>query len=114
MLFRNEVLEGIRSGSVAVAFRRWQRPSVRAGGTLLTAAGQLGIGAVERVAPSQITEADARRAGYASRAALLQALDERSHGDVIPDRARRARARRAHRLARVVRAERPEADNRGR
>ena len=40
MLFRQTFLDGIGNRSVPLAFRRWRRPTVRAGGTLLTAAGQ--------------------------------------------------------------------------
>lgn len=82
MLFRSEVLEGISRGTITLAFRRWLRPSVRAGGTLLTARGQLEIGAVERVEPERISEADAVRAGHASRALLLAELDRRDAGDL--------------------------------
>src|SRR5262249_5675731 len=35
VLFRQETLDGIRRGSVTLAFRRWLRPSVKSGGTLL-------------------------------------------------------------------------------
>jgi hypothetical protein len=82
MLLRSEVLEGISRGTITLAFRRWLRPSVRAGGTLLTARGQLEIGAVERVEPEQISDADAVRAGYASRALLLAELARRDAGDL--------------------------------
>jgi hypothetical protein len=50
MIFRQRFLEGIRDGSVTLAFRRWRRPSVRAGGMLLTAVGQLEIVSVDEVA----------------------------------------------------------------
>lgn len=82
MLLRSEVLEGVARGTITLAFRRWLRPSVRAGGTLLTARGQLEIGAVERVSAEQISEADAVRAGYVSRALLLAELERRDAGDV--------------------------------
>jgi hypothetical protein len=82
MLLRSEVLAGISRGTITLAFRRWLRPSVRAGGTLLTARGQLEIGAVERVEPEQISDADAVRAGYASRALLLAELARRDAGDL--------------------------------
>jgi hypothetical protein len=82
VLFRSEVAKCIQSGAVTLAFRRWQRPSVRAGGSLLTAVGQLSIGAVERVDPARITEEEARRAGYTDRAVLLSELARRDDGDV--------------------------------
>jgi hypothetical protein len=82
MLLRSDVLEGIAQGSITLAFRRWVRPSVRAGGTLLTARGQLQIGAVERIAPEEISEADAARAGYATRELLLAELQRRDAGEL--------------------------------
>lgn len=82
MIFRQAILEGIRSGAVTLAFRRWHRPTVRAGGTLLTAVGQLGIGGVEPVTLDQISAADARRAGYDSRDVLLAELLRRGEGDL--------------------------------
>lgn len=63
MLFRKDILERIATGDVTVAFRRWKRPSVRAGGTLRTPIGVLAIDAVERVAEITVTEASAAGAG---------------------------------------------------
>lgn len=75
MLIRRNVLESIRAGRISLAFRRWKRPTVRAGGTLLTAVGVLQIEAVDAVDPAAITDADARAAGYPDRAALMAELD---------------------------------------
>jgi len=77
MLFKQHFLDGIAQGKVSLAFRRWRRPSVKTGGRLRTAVGELAIRVVEVFAESDITETDARRAGYPSRAALL---DELTHG----------------------------------
>lgn len=44
MLFKAKVLEKIGKGEVTLAFRRWTKPTVRAGGTLRTAAGVLAVG----------------------------------------------------------------------
>jgi hypothetical protein len=74
MLFDRRGLRGIASGEVTVAFRRWRRPTVKAGGTLRTRAGVLAIESVEPIEPAQITDADARRAGYPDRAAVLASL----------------------------------------
>jgi hypothetical protein len=80
VIFRQEFLDGIQKGSITVAFRRWQRPSVKAGGTLLTAVGRLNIRDVSPVAMDDISEADARRAGYENRRALVDELTERTDG----------------------------------
>jgi hypothetical protein len=62
MLFRPADLAAIAAGEVTVAFRRWKRPMVRAGGSQHTAVGMLAFDAVERV--DDITPEDARRAGF--------------------------------------------------
>lgn len=82
MLFRKEFLERIGTGDVMLAFRRWRRPSVRAGSTLLTPVGQLSIQSVEPVSPSRISVGDAKRAGYESRETLLDELQRRPEGEI--------------------------------
>lgn len=74
MLIKQRDLSRIRSGEVDLAFRRWRRPTVKTGGSLTTAAGVLAIDSVTPVTESAITAADARRAGYADRNALLNVL----------------------------------------
>jgi hypothetical protein len=79
MLFEQRLWTGLADGSVTVTFRRWRRPRARPGGRHRTPAGVLAVDAVTEVDPAAITEADARRAGFASLAALLRQLDR--HGD---------------------------------
>ena len=74
MLFRPARLAGLADGSVTLAFRRWKRPTVRAGGTLTTPVGVLAIDDVRSIDEDDITDDDARRAGYAGRAAVLAEL----------------------------------------
>ncbi|MGD9738079.1 MAG: hypothetical protein AB7O56_05765 [Bauldia sp.] len=74
MLFRTETLEGIAAGRVTMAFRRWRRPTVKPGGALRTAIGVLAIDEVAVVEPADVTDADARRAGFPDRGALLADL----------------------------------------
>jgi hypothetical protein len=82
MLFRQYFLDGIRNGTIKLAFRRWRRPSVRAGGKLLTPVGELVIKALTPVSIDEISAADARNAGYESREALLGELSLRKEGIV--------------------------------
>ena len=82
MIFRQEFLEDIKNGSITVAFRRWRRPSVKSGGTLLTPVGQLHIESVARAATHTISAADARRAGYESRDELIEELTRTPEGEV--------------------------------
>lgn len=81
MLFTAAELRGIREGGIDVAFRRWRRPSVKAGTRLRTAVGVVRIDGVDRVAEAGITEDEARRAGAEDRAALLRRL-ARAEGDL--------------------------------
>src|SRR5262245_42881070 len=82
MLFKKDILDQIAAKRVTVAFRRWQRPSVKSGGTLMTAAGVLAIDSVDKVAMTRITDADLKRAGYPSRSALLKELAKHPGADV--------------------------------
>lgn len=77
MLFREKIMESIRNGQVKIAYRRWKRPTVKAGGTLLTAIGQLHIDAVDEVPLTDITEQTAKASGFPSRSALITELDKR-------------------------------------
>jgi hypothetical protein len=74
MLFPKRVWVGLADGSVSVAFRYWKRPTVKGGGTLHSAVGVLAIDSVDRIAIRAITPAEARAAGYESRARLLADL----------------------------------------
>ena len=78
MLLKLDTLREIRRGAVSLAFRRWKRPTVRSGGRLRTAIGVLAIGDVRPCTLADITEAESRRAGFASRAALLAELRGRA------------------------------------
>lgn len=64
MLLKLEVLEAIKRGEITLQFRRWTRPTVKPGGTLKTKVGLLKIGRVDDMSPSDVTDADARKAGF--------------------------------------------------
>jgi hypothetical protein len=82
MLFKQQLWAGLADGTVTCTFRRWRRPLAKAGGSHRTPAGMLRVDAVAVVDPARITDGDARRAGYAGRAALLRELDRRGDGPV--------------------------------
>lgn len=71
MLFRSHDLEAIFAGRRGLAFRRWKKPTVKAGGSVRTARGMVGIDSVEAIEPETVTEAEAQAAGYPDRAAVL-------------------------------------------
>ncbi|MDG1086104.1 MAG: hypothetical protein P8P20_00085 [Acidimicrobiales bacterium] len=82
MLIKRVVLDQIEAGDLDIIFRKWRKPTVKEGGQLRTAVGMLNIVAVDKTAKSTITAADANRAGFVSKAALLTELDSRDEGDI--------------------------------
>ena len=80
MLLKQRILDGIAEGRITLAFRRWKRPTVKAGGSLRTAIGVLAIESVDVVDEKKITKQDAKRAGYSSRDELLSELNTRRQG----------------------------------
>jgi hypothetical protein len=74
VLFRLDELRRIQEGEVTLAFRRWRRPTVKAGGTLRTKVGVLAIESVEPIGEDEVTDEDARRAGAPDRETLLASL----------------------------------------
>lgn len=81
MLLKLRDLEAIRDGRITLVFRRWNRPTVKPGGTLKTKLGLLHIGRVDDMRPEQVSEADARRAGFAGRADFHHWLATMKPGD---------------------------------
>ncbi|HEY0595217.1 hypothetical protein [Sphingopyxis sp.] len=82
MLFRTALLDRIKAGDVTLAFRRWKKPTVKPGGRLRTAVGELAIDSVARCEESDISERDAKTAGFGGRDELLAELAQRSEGDL--------------------------------
>lgn len=74
MLLRNELIDQIIAGKITVLFRRWRKATVKKGGTQMTRKGVLGIDAIDVVTEDKITEKDARAAGFANRADLLDEI----------------------------------------
>lgn len=77
MLITADDFEAIASGRVDTAFRRWIKPTVKAGGTLTTSAGVLAIDAVDVVALNAVTAEDLARAGFDARDSLDTMLGDR-------------------------------------
>ena len=80
MLFEQRLWAGLADGTVTVTFRRWRRPRARAGARHRTPAGVLAIDAVTEVDPADLTEGDARAAGFGSLAELRRQLERRGDG----------------------------------
>lgn len=77
LLFKKAFHEGLASGHITLTFRRWQTPHVKAGGRYRChPIGVLQVDDVRQVAVREITEDDAVRSGFATRAELLAYLRE--------------------------------------
>jgi hypothetical protein len=74
VLFEQRLREGLRDGTITLAFRRWRRPQVVAGHHYRTGLGMVCAEAIDPVTPAEITGAQARAAGYPDVAALLDDL----------------------------------------
>jgi hypothetical protein len=83
MLIKLDVLEAIKRGEITLQFRRWSRPSVKAGGTLKTKVGLMRIGRVDEMRPEDVSEADAQLAGFADVAAFRRWLDTMKEGPIF-------------------------------
>ncbi len=64
MLLPPNLAQGVREGTVSLAFRRWRRPDVRPGSQFRTSAGVVRVDAVEPVDPALISDRDADLAGH--------------------------------------------------
>lgn len=82
MIFPARFLARVADGSVDRAFRRWERPRVRAGGSQRTHVGVIGFSAVEAVAREALDDEDARRGGFGSREELVAFVDRRAAGTI--------------------------------
>ena len=66
--------QGVRDGSVTLAFRRWQRQDVKPGAVFTSSSGLVRVEAVEVVDPAAITDAEAALAGWRDADRLRAAL----------------------------------------
>ncbi|GMV81207.1 MAG: hypothetical protein AMXMBFR7_23910 [Planctomycetota bacterium] len=111
MLFKLPILEAIAAGRVRLAFRRWTKARVKAGSTLRTPVGVLVVASIETCTEVSIGAAEARAAGYASKAELLKDLNAFGPGCVYRIELRfqgsdpRIALRRRSRLSAAARAE---------
>ena len=72
---------GLADGSITLAFRRWRKRMASPGGRQRTPIGELAVDAVDAIEPADVTEADARAAGYLDREDLLAEVDRHGHAD---------------------------------
>jgi hypothetical protein len=72
--FEQRLRDGIHSGAVVLAFRRWRRSQVVPGRRYRTGIDMVEVESVDVVEPSSVDAAQAREAGYASTRELLADL----------------------------------------
>lgn len=83
MLLKLEVLEAIKRGDITLQFRRWSRPTVKPGGTLRTKVGLLQIGRIDEMSPEDVSERDAKAAGFADVPAFRKWLTTMKEGPIF-------------------------------
>jgi hypothetical protein len=85
LLFQKRFHAGLLDGSVTLTFRSWAKPHVKPGGRYRChPIGVLAVDAIEQVRVKDIGERDAQRAGFGSRAELLEYLGSKSDDAVEP------------------------------
>lgn len=65
MLLPPKVAQGVREGTITLAFRRWRRPDVRPGSRFRTPAGVIEVEAIDAIDPLRIDHHEALAAGHA-------------------------------------------------
>jgi hypothetical protein len=101
VLLRLDHLDRIVAGEIDIVYRLWRKPTVKAGGRLRTARGELAIDAVDQIDPVTISDGDARRAGFASAKHARASVAPRPVA-ASPGRARTAKPDETSRVYRVT------------
>lgn len=83
MLFKDIHLSGIKSGRITLAFRKWQKASVKIGSLLHTSIGLVEIRKIETVNENDITDKDARNAGFSGKEQLIKSLPRSGTGTIF-------------------------------
>lgn len=86
LLFKKPFHAGLVDGSIRLTFRAWDKPHVRAGGRYRChPIGVLEVDSVTKVRFAEITEVDAKLAGFGSLPELQFFLRTGPHGETIRD-----------------------------
>lgn len=81
LLFQKRFHAGIVDGAVRLTFRLWDKPHVKVGGRYrVHPIGVVEVEAVEQVPLGDVSDADAKKAGFATRAELLSYVGEVAKG----------------------------------
>ena len=85
MQFRMRHWEPIARGEKTLTFRRWRRPQAKVGGRYRVGEGEIEAISVDVVTAEEISSAEARAAGYASAAELLDDIVRNQRKDGNPN-----------------------------
>ncbi len=77
MLFYEDFLKGVKAGKLSLAFRRWNRARVKVGSRLRTQLGVVEVLDVAEIKDADVTDRDAKAAGYTGKEQLLEELSKR-------------------------------------
>jgi hypothetical protein len=82
MLFKQKDLDGIKAGKITLSFRNWKKLSVNEGSTIKTSVGIIKIGAITEIKYEEITDEDAKAAGFSGASALIGLLKSQKDGNI--------------------------------
>jgi len=82
MLFKQETLAGLKTGKITVAFRKWNKASVKIGSSIKTAVGIIEVLDIVKVELPEIKLSDALEAGFSSLESLTGNLNKIVSGDI--------------------------------
>ncbi|WP_149240502.1 hypothetical protein [Dyadobacter sp. 32] len=82
MLFKQKDLEGIKAGNITLSFRNWKKLSVNVGSEIKTTVGVVKIGSIREVKLEDITDEEAKAAGFASAKSLTGLLASQKEGKI--------------------------------
>ena len=81
MLFQRRFHAGLADGSITLTFRRWATPRVKVGGVYrCQPIGLLEVDRIDAVRLGDVTEREAKRAGFEDRASLVEFLGRHGKG----------------------------------
>ena len=82
MLFKQKHLEGIKAGTISLAFRKWKKLTANAGSLIKTSVGVIKIISTKEISLNEITDSEANNAGFSSAQALIQLLESQKEGAI--------------------------------
>jgi hypothetical protein len=82
MIFKLSTLQGIKSGIITLAFRKWKKPAVQKGSRIRTEMAVVEISGITEIDQEEITEDDAVNAGFKDLEQLLKAINSVKEGKI--------------------------------